>query len=100
MEALEALRVRFADRLSGQLARLTELISEDDHFLDRTEERKELITLCHSIAGAAGTFGYPALSVLASSLEERLVYSEQVTVEEVRHAIQLLHLDAEILLPR
>jgi len=82
-DPLADLRARFIERSRERVASLRQLIdtavedrvggfpSADTHEADATPA--EAITrLAHQLAGAAGTFGYPAMSRAAAALEDRV----------------------------
>ena len=71
MEALDILRQRFLERLATQTLQLKSML-EREKFVQDGEQKAELVALIHSIAGAAGTFGFPAISERAASIEDRL----------------------------
>nr|WP_255701324.1 Hpt domain-containing protein [Afifella sp. H1R] len=60
------LKKRFAERCGSDLARLREL---NPH---AAEDIPQIIVLAHGLAGAGGTFGFPAISDRASALEDLL----------------------------
>ena len=57
------MRARFRERSERDLARLRELRAEH-------ADTPELRGLIHNLAGAAGTFGYPALSAAAAVVDD------------------------------
>lgn len=65
-DPLAPLRARFRDRTRSDLARFRTLVAGDLG----CDEMKRLV---HGLAGAAGTFGYPALSQAAMALDDRYV---------------------------
>lgn len=60
--ALDALKVRFVARCAQDRERLREAIAEED--------RPAIKHLSHTLAGAAGTFGFPALGEAAMAVED------------------------------
>lgn len=62
-DPLAALREKFRLRSAGDLARLRDLVQGD---LGASDLRH----LVHSLAGAAGTFGFPALSEAAVLIDD------------------------------
>lgn len=67
---LERLRSRFVERAGEQMKdlrqrRAPEALADEDH-------RRALRGLAHSLAGAGGSFGFPALSERAAALEAAL----------------------------
>ena len=62
--ALEALKARFRSRCAGDRVELARLVAEGDAPAVRM--------LAHKVAGAAGTFGFGALSEAASLLEDQV----------------------------
>lgn len=67
----ERLQARFRERLARELPLLREhQLSATPFALD--EARATLVRLAHGLSGAAGTFGFPDVSVAAANLEERL----------------------------
>ena len=65
-DPLAPLRERFRKRATDDLARLRALMTGD-------LAASELRTLAHNMAGAAGTFGYAALSEAAMAVDDRYV---------------------------
>jgi HPt (histidine-containing phosphotransfer) domain-containing protein len=63
IDPLAALRDKFRARSADDLTRLRMLIQGD---LSSTELRH----LAHSLAGSAGTFGFPTLSAAAASVDD------------------------------
>jgi HPt (histidine-containing phosphotransfer) domain-containing protein len=63
-DPMEQLRGRFRGRLVADRLPLGEAL--------QTGDRDALRFVCHRIAGAAGMFGYPALSARASEVECRV----------------------------
>ncbi|MCJ2188124.1 Hpt domain-containing protein [Novosphingobium beihaiensis] len=81
---LNAIRVRFLDRLSGQrstLERLAGIEGANDEILD----------IAHKIAGIAGSLGFPALSAAASEVEMLLVNERPQTLRGAQQLEQLMH---------
>lgn len=68
-DPLAPLRERFRKRAADDLARLRVLAAGD-------LASNELRALAHNIAGAAGTFGYPALSEAAMAVDDRYAAGE------------------------
>ena len=75
-DPLAPLRERFRTRLRDELKQLRALRGS-------TEASGDLRLLAHSLAGAAGTFGYPALSTVAITVDDRYVSGETPTAEEL-----------------
>ncbi|WP_421729228.1 Hpt domain-containing protein [Brevundimonas sp.] len=75
-DPLAALRERFRARLNDDLERLRGLRAA-------TGKEAELRMLAHSLAGAAGTFGYPALSAVAVTVDDRHASGERPTEAEL-----------------
>ncbi|OWK19754.1 histidine phosphotransferase [Mesorhizobium amorphae CCBAU 01583] len=67
------LRQRFLTRCTDQLAEL-KAIARQDRSSSGSDD--PLVKLAHSLAGAAGTFGFPEISARASALETLLVEQE------------------------
>lgn len=65
-ERYHALRARFVERCAGDLRVLEEAQAGGI-------EADVLRATVHRLSGAAGTFGYPALSELAGVIDDRLV---------------------------
>lgn len=63
-DVMASLRTRFLDRCAGDLARIDRLLEHAG------PGSKELQGLVHSLAGAAGTFGFPAISVAAGECDD------------------------------
>ncbi|CDO36956.1 Hpt domain-containing protein [Novosphingobium mathurense] len=68
-DRLTPLRLRFIERLHGNLPALLELRPK----LGDDASRTEVIAIVHKIAGMAGTMGFPDLGAAARKLEECLV---------------------------
>jgi len=66
---MEALKRGFAEGLPGRLAEISRLWEEALREGADPAVRSHLHRQVHSLAGAAGTFGFPALSAAARSLE-------------------------------
>ncbi|MGC8763613.1 MAG: response regulator [Acidobacteriota bacterium] len=66
---MEALKRGFADGIPGRLAEISRLWEEALREGADPAVRSHLHRQVHSLAGAAGTFGFPALSAAARSLE-------------------------------
>ncbi len=64
-DPLAPLRERFRARSAEDLVRLRALLDSED--------TDELRRLAHSIAGAAGTFGFPTLSRAAAIIDDAFV---------------------------
>lgn len=62
-DPLAGLKVRFRERSATDLERLRVLVQGDPASVD-------LRYLVHSLAGAAGTFGFPALSEAAALIDD------------------------------
>lgn len=75
-DPLAPLRERFRTRLRDDLERLRALRGFP-------ESSSELRLLAHSLAGAAGTFGYPALSVVAIAVDDRFASGETPAAVEL-----------------
>ncbi|CDX35106.1 conserved hypothetical protein [Mesorhizobium sp. ORS 3359] len=78
------LRQRFLARCADQLAELKTI----SHQTTPLPGNDSLIRLAHSLAGAAGTFGFAEISARASALETLLV--EQADGGSVRAALDAL----------
>jgi HPt (histidine-containing phosphotransfer) domain-containing protein len=83
------LRQRFLARCADQLAEL-KAVREGGLFPD---SNAPLIRIAHSLAGAAGTFGFAEISVRASELETLLI--EQVDDGTVHAALDALIAEIE-----
>lgn len=70
-DPLAPLRGKFRARSAEDLARLRTLLKANDH--------AELRRLAHGVAGAAGTFGFPALSEAAIVIDD--AYTAERTPE-------------------
>ena len=82
----EALRRRFVERCSGDLAVLEKAQSEG-------VEAEVLRAAVHRLSGAAGTFGYPELSRLAGAVDDQLIVSgraPEAMVQELTAAVRVL----------
>jgi HPt (histidine-containing phosphotransfer) domain-containing protein len=83
------LRQRFLIRCAGQLAELKAIASQGGPLPDSDP----LIKIAHSLAGAAGTFGFAEISARASALETLLV--EQADGGAVRAGLDALIAEIE-----
>ncbi len=63
-DVLAGLRVRFLDRCIGDLEKLERLMDQG------AMDAEEMQNLVHSLAGAAGTFGFPEISVAAGECDD------------------------------
>jgi HPt (histidine-containing phosphotransfer) domain-containing protein len=75
-KALAALRERFIARCVGDLARLRDLARGD-------LGSSELQDLAHSLAGAAGTFGFPRVSEVAGAVDDRFALGQTPSQADV-----------------
>jgi HPt (histidine-containing phosphotransfer) domain-containing protein len=73
----DAFRQHFLDRCRQQLAELCTLAQDQG----RPQVRDRLTALAHTLAGSAGTFGYPDISRHASALETGLRDSADQSVQ-------------------
>ena len=62
---------------------------ESGHPISGATDGGALLKTVHSLAGAGGTFGFPAISARASALETLLI-EEPVDADAARHALQAL----------
>lgn len=89
----------FEARLAQLRARFVLRAKDDAVALSGTNSRAELLTISHSLSGAAGTFGFPAISAAAQNLEEA-IYGELADGELVRLRSELIarlkQLDQEV----
>lgn len=82
-DALEALRLRFVARCVGDLARLRDLARGD-------LRSGELQDLAHSLAGAAGTFGFPHVSEAAGRVDDHFALGKTPSPVDVHALIAAL----------
>lgn len=75
-DPLQALRARFVARCATDLQRLRTLSNG-------SLEAEELRALAHSLAGAAGTFGFPDISEAAGRLDDCYALGEPPRPEMV-----------------
>lgn len=75
-DPLAPLRERFRKRAADDLTRLQVLMTGDPG-------ANELRTLAHNMAGAAGTFGYAALSAAARAIDDQYVVGRTPTHEQL-----------------
>ncbi|RRH92093.1 histidine phosphotransferase [Mesorhizobium tamadayense] len=90
IDPFASLRLRFLARCADQLAEL-KVIAHQDGPLPGFDDT--LIRIAHSLAGAAGTFGFAEISARASALEALLV--EQADGATVRAALDALIAEIE-----
>jgi HPt (histidine-containing phosphotransfer) domain-containing protein len=83
-DALAALRLKFVARCVGDLARLRDLARGD-------LGSSELQDLAHSLAGAAGTFGFPHVSEVAGRVDDRFAVGQTPSQADVDALIAALH---------
>ncbi|RWB73377.1 MAG: histidine phosphotransferase [Mesorhizobium sp.] len=83
------LRQRFLSRCADQLAELKAIAHQPTPLVGSDP----LIRIAHSLAGAAGTFGFAEISARASALETLLV--EQADGGTVRAALEALIVEIE-----
>lgn len=82
-DAFQALRARFRVRAGEELAQLQTLTAV-------SSDSVELRRLVHNIAGAAGTFGFPALSQAAIVIDDHYAAGEQPPADSFRTLAQAL----------
>lgn len=82
-DALAALRERFVARCVGDLARLRDLARGD-------LASSALQDLAHSLAGAAGTFGFPRISEVAGRVDDRFAVGQAPSRADVEALIDAL----------
>ncbi len=83
--SLEALKLRFLTRCSGDLGVLQQRLRAPG-----SVPETDLETLVHQMAGAAGAFGFPHLSDLATQLDNQLSAAEPPSRELVQALIDEL----------
>ena len=74
-DRIAALRSAFLNELADGRAELSDLLDKTDVILTNGE-RDRLLVLTHSIAGRAGTFGFPHLSTAAANLHDLIEANE------------------------
>jgi HPt (histidine-containing phosphotransfer) domain-containing protein len=87
MTALEtsmaALRLRFIGRAREDLSQLR---AYERHGAMNAEDLRALV---HRLAGSAGLFGYPAISVLAGAVEDDLIETgAPASLPDLMHALE------------
>ncbi|TPN83140.1 Hpt domain-containing protein [Mesorhizobium sp. CU2] len=85
------LRLRFLARCADQLAQLKAIAEGQDSLHGSSKD--PLVKIAHSLAGAAGTFGFADISTRASALETLLV--EKANEEAVGTALDALIAEIE-----
>jgi HPt (histidine-containing phosphotransfer) domain-containing protein len=95
LAALDPDRV-FPDRLANDRAILIEyFLALDALGMDARERNlKQIATLAHRLGGAAGTFGFSAVSDAALALEERIVDRQPGENSSVQHEAIRQSIDA------
>ena len=78
-DVLAGLRVRFLDRCVGELERLDDLVAKGALDVDEMQD------LVHSLAGAAGTFGFPDISAAAGECDDAFAQGGAPDRAEVEH---------------
>ena len=84
-DVLGGLRVRFLDRCVGELERLDDLVAKGALDVDEMQD------LVHSLAGAAGTFGFPDISAAAGDCDDAFAQGgapDRATVGRLAAAIR------------
>lgn len=79
---MAALRSQFVERCRGDLERLL-----------RLRERAAAAEMCaivHRLAGAAGSFGYPAISVAALEVDQQIRDGREVSEAQMETLLALL----------
>ncbi|WP_352779634.1 Hpt domain-containing protein [Mesorhizobium sp. M0913] len=78
------LRQRFLVRCADQLAELKAIARQGDAL----PTRDAMVSIAHSLAGAAGTFGFGEISARASALETLLIENgDEGAAEAALHAL-------------
>lgn len=93
-EALRALEVLFLSKLPGKFAEIQQALTD---FTNHPQERESLALLhrlLHTMAGSAGTFGFPSIGIEARSLESKLkpILNEYTWTQE---ALQIFALEVK-----
>lgn len=78
-DVLAGLRARFLDRCIGDLERLDNLATRGSLDVD------EMQALVHSLAGAAGTFGFPEISAAAGECDDAFAQGAVPDRAKVEH---------------
>lgn len=90
-DRIAALRSAFLNELADGRAELSDLLEKTAL---ASGERERLLTLTHSIAGRAGTFGFPHLSTAAADLHDLIEANESGQRDAARMLAQTV---AEVL---
>ena len=83
-EVLAALRGRFLERCAGDVTRLQDLLARDDL------GTADLRSLVHSLSGAAGTFGFPEISLAAGAADDSFAAGGAPSRDEIHHLIRTM----------
>lgn len=83
-DVLAALRARFLERCAGDVVRLEGLLARDDLGAEA------LSSLVHSLSGAAGTFGFPEISLAAGAADDAFAAGGTPSRDEIHHLIRTL----------
>lgn len=84
-DRIAALRSAFLKELAGGSAELSNLLDKTDGALTGAEHDR-LLVLTHSIAGRAGTFGFPHLSTAAADLHD-IVEANELGQRDAAHLL-------------
>ena len=83
---LRALQEAFSTQLPDRLMTIRQTWAELQQHPEAEAQRRELYLLIHSLAGAAGTFGYHRVGEQARQLEESLLKQAQTVYNQAKSA--------------
>ena len=83
-DVLAALRARFRERCAGDVTRLQDLLARDELGAEA------LRNLVHSLSGAAGTFGFPEISLAAGAVDDAFAAGGTPTRDQVDQLIRTM----------
>jgi HPt (histidine-containing phosphotransfer) domain-containing protein len=91
VDPIAALRVRFLERCRNDLQQMRLLLADP-----KTVDGPEVRELVHRLSGAAGTFGYPAISGLAGAIDDDFHDGRTVSLQDLNALVEAL----QAILPR
>ncbi|MET3780763.1 HPt (histidine-containing phosphotransfer) domain-containing protein [Brevundimonas sp. 1080] len=83
-DVLATLRARFLERCEDDVARLQDLLAQDDLGAELMRG------LVHSLSGAAGTFGFPEISLAAGAVDDVFAVGGTPSHDEVDRLIRTM----------
>lgn len=87
-DALEALRARFRERARADADKISRAIYDGDY--------EVLEQVVHGLAGAAGLFGYPALSEYALAIDAEFEAGNKPSDEALNRLIEIIRAESDL----